>query len=88
MKTVQYFTDEYLESAKKATPTQIVTFLEQYRSLHDLASLPMPRERSKLISLRLPIRLLRKLKKLSAQKGVPYQTLLKKILETGLDAID
>ncbi len=84
MKPVQYFTDEYLATSRKATPTQIATFLDQYRSLHAEAGLRVEREPTKLISIRLPLSVLSGLKALSKAKQIPYQTLMKQMIERSL----
>ncbi len=33
-RTVQYFSDEYLEYCKQLTPTQILKFIDQFQRLH------------------------------------------------------
>lgn len=33
VKTVQYFTEEYLEKSRTFTPEQVIEFLENYRQL-------------------------------------------------------
>ena len=48
MKPVQYFSDEYLEQCKGATPEQILEFLEQYRLMQAKPAA------SKLISIKIP----------------------------------
>jgi predicted DNA binding CopG/RHH family protein len=84
MKPVQFFTDEYLKTSRKASPTQIAIFLDDYRSLHSGAKLRVAPEPTKLISIRLPIRILARLKALSKEKQIPYQTLMKQIIENNL----
>ncbi len=84
MKPVQYFSDEYLAVAKKSSPTQIAKFLDDYRSLHGQAVLLQEHEPSKLISIRVTLRLLTALKDLAKKKRVPYQKLMKEIIEAGL----
>ncbi len=85
MKPVQFFSDEYLESTRKASPTQIASFLEEYRTLQAHAQLKINQGPTKLISIRLPIRLLAKLKALSKTKSIPYQSLMKQMLEKCLN---
>lgn len=85
MKPVQYFSEDYLQSASKATPTQIVKFLDEYRSLHGNANFQVAREPTKLISIRMGVRTLAKLKALSKQKQIPYQTLIKQMIDTGFE---
>jgi predicted DNA binding CopG/RHH family protein len=81
MKPVQYFSDEYLEICRKSTPTQIAVFLDDYRSLHANAKLQTNQGPSKLISIRLPLKTLAKLKTLSKEKQIPYQTLIKQMID-------
>jgi hypothetical protein len=47
IKAVQYFTDEYLEQCKAATPKQILTFLENYRLMQ------AGEDKTKLISMKI-----------------------------------
>jgi len=84
MKPVQFFSDEYLEVSRKSNPTQIATFLEDYRSLHSNAQLQMDRGPTKLISIRLPVKMISDLKSLSKVKQIPYQTLIKQMIEKSL----
>lgn len=84
MRPVQFFSDEYLKTSRKSTPTQIATFLEDYRTLQSSAKLRTKREPTKLISIRLPVKTLLAFKALSKQKQIPYQTLIKEMLENGL----
>ena len=74
MKTVQYFTDEYLAHCRKLSPTQIARFLEDYRLMHQ------DEGPSKLISLRIPERLLEAFKRRSAAEGTKYQTKIKDLI--------
>lgn len=86
MKPIQYFSDDYLAIAKKSSPTQIATFLEDFRTLQGNAKLRIEHGPTKLISLRLPVRVLSALKSLSKVKQVPYQTLMKEMIEKGLNS--
>lgn len=81
MKTVQFFSDDYLAISRKSSPTQIATFLDDYRTLQSNAILRVDRGPTKLISVRLPVRVLSALKSLSKAKQVPYQTLMKEMIE-------
>ena len=74
MKAVQYFTDEYLEHCRKLTPTQIAQFLEDYRLMLE------DEGESKLISVRIPVRLLDAFKRRSAAEGVKYQAKIKDLM--------
>ena len=84
MKAIQFFTDEYLETSRKATPTQIAQFLEDYRKLHGQAEFRVDDGPTKLISLRLPLKMLAQLKALSKSKHTPYQSLMKQMLAKAL----
>lgn len=59
-------------------------FLDEYRQLHSAAQLRVNREPTKLISIRLPVKTLLRLKKLSKTRKVPYQTLMKQMIENEL----
>jgi predicted DNA binding CopG/RHH family protein len=76
MKTVQHFSDDYLERCKDMTPDQILQFLEEFRQLHGAES----RSRSKLISIKVPENLLSAFKARAALKGTPYQTQIKVLM--------
>lgn len=84
MKPIQFFSDDYLKEARKASPTQIAKFLDDFRKLQTQSPQPKERDPSKLISLRLPLRILLRLKARAKAEQIPYQTLLKKILEDNL----
>lgn len=83
MKPVQFFSDEYLASSRKASPTQIAKFLDDYRSLQSAARLRVDRGPTKLISIRLPVKLLSLLKKRAKEKQIPYQSMMIEIIENG-----
>ena len=76
-KTVQYFTDDYLESCKKMTPEQILNFLENFRLLH----LEQKKSKSKLISIKIPEDLLASFKQKSQILNIPYQQQIKKLMK-------
>ena len=84
MKALQFFSEDYLKTSRKASPTQIANFLENYRQLHAAATLQVNRGPSKLISIRLPIKILLDLKTLARTKQIPYQTLIKQLIDKGL----
>lgn len=48
MKTVQYFTGEYLEQCRRMTPDQIIRFVEDFRRLHGVRAADAPRRKSQL----------------------------------------
>lgn len=76
-KTIQYFSDEYLESCKKMTPEQILNFLESFRILH----LEQKKSKSILISIKIPEDLLASFKQKSQILNVPYQQQIKKLMK-------
>ncbi len=84
MKPIQFFSDDYLKEARKASPTQIAKFLDDFRKLQAQSLQRQERDPTKLISLRLPLRILLRLKARAKEEQIPYQTLLKKILEDNL----
>ncbi len=77
MKTVQYFSDEYLQRCRKMTPDQIIQFLDDFRQLHGA---PV-RSKSKLISIKVPENLLNTFKMRATLAGVPYQTQIKMLMK-------
>ena len=78
MKTIQYFSDEYLELCKKMTPKQILEFQENFRLLNT------PQNSSKSIIIRLPENLLKAFKLKCALNNEKYQTMIKKLMEQWL----
>lgn len=74
MKPIQYFSDEYLEQTRKLTPAQILNFLEEFRLMHAGA------DRSKLISIKIPERMLATFRSRCEMIGIPYQTQIKKLM--------
>jgi predicted DNA binding CopG/RHH family protein len=75
MRSVQTFTDEYLEQCRRMTPDQVIRFLEDFRTLQ--SSRP---SRSKLISLKVPENLLEAFRARAELAGVPYQTQIKRLM--------
>ena len=69
MRPIQFFSEEYLRRCREMSPDQILQFLEDFRRLH--GSKPAP---SKLISLKVPIDLLRAFRTKAALVSTPYQT--------------
>lgn len=78
-KAVQHFSKEYLDRCKGMTADQIIEFLENYRIL--LSSLP---EKCQLISIKIEPSLLKAFKNKSSLQGIPYQTLIKKLMKEWL----
>ena len=79
MKTVQYFSDEYLERCRGMTPEQILRFLDDFRRLH--GSSPV---KSKLISIKVPEDLLNAFKTRAAIANTPYQAQIKVLMKDWL----
>ena len=75
MRSLQRFSDEYLESCRAMSPDQILQFLEDFRRLH--GSEPV---RSKLISIKVPTDLLSSFRVKAALSGTPYQTQIKALM--------
>ncbi|TDJ33144.1 MAG: hypothetical protein E2O56_04155 [Gammaproteobacteria bacterium] len=76
MKTIQRFSDEYLESCQDMTADQIIEFLDDFRRLH--GNQPAA---SKLISLKVPTHLLSAFKTKAAIANTPYQTQIKTLMK-------
>jgi predicted DNA binding CopG/RHH family protein len=81
---VQIFTDEHLERGRRMKGSEIVEFLEGFREMAH-ASAPSP---SRLISVRVPESLLESFKFAARQEGLPYQTLLKRLMREYLGAAE
>ncbi len=81
-KSLQFFSDEYLESCRKLSPEQILIFLENFRQLHR----PSKHHKSKLISIKVPEVLLNAFKAKAALEKVPYQTLIKILMKKALES--
>ena len=80
-KTLQYFSNDYLQASKQLTPEQILQFLEDFRVLHGSKQV---KTKSKLISLKIPPNLLNAFKTKAALEGIPYQTMIKKLMKDWL----
>jgi len=80
MKPVQYFSDEYLEQCKGATPLQILEFLEQYRLMQAKPAA------SKLISMKVPEPLLEAFRRKCELEGLKYQTQIKKLMQEWIES--
>ncbi len=84
MKPLQYFEDEYLERCKKTTVRQRLEYIETIRALQMAAF--SPKTKSKLISLKVEVGLLKAFKLAAELKGIKYQTLIKELMLTWLKA--
>ncbi len=80
MKSVQYFSDEYLNQCKALSPEQIVQFLEDFRLIHGYKAI----SGSKLISIKVENELLNAFKTRAKLDGVPYQTRIKSLMRESL----
>jgi predicted DNA binding CopG/RHH family protein len=76
MKPVQYFSPEYLKQCQKMSVTDRLQFLEDFRRLQDRRA----PSKSRLISLRIDEVLLERFKEKAKGLGLPYQTLLKRLV--------
>ena len=82
MKALQLFSPEYLEQCKKMKPKQILEFLEDFRKLHSVDR--FKKDRSILISMKVPESVLRAFKVAADLKGVKYQTQIKVLMKDWL----
>lgn len=81
MKTVQIFSDAYLENCRKLSADDIVQFLDDFRRLHGGTT-----TRSKLISIKMPELLLETFKSKCALSGVRYQTQIKVLMQEWVES--
>lgn len=81
MKPLQYFSDEYLEQTRHATPEQILNYLEQFRLMQAPVAKTSP---SKLISMKVPENLLNTFRAKCETNGVKYQTQIKVLMKEWL----
>ncbi len=81
MKTVQKFSDEYLERCREMSHDDIVRFLDDFRRVHGNT-----RSESRLISMKVPVDLLAAFKANARLYNVPYQTQIKKLMVAWLKA--
>jgi predicted DNA binding CopG/RHH family protein len=83
MKPVQSFSDEYLERSSQMSPEEISRFLEQFRLVH--GGIGAAKQKTKLISLKVPENLLNAFRQKSELEGVRYQTQIKQLMAEWLD---
>ena len=79
MKTIQIFSDEYLQRCQEICIEERLEFIENFRLLHSEQKSP-----SKLISMKVPENLLEAFKHKSKLTGVAYQTQIKKLMKQWL----
>ncbi|MEA3306953.1 MAG: CopG family antitoxin [Elusimicrobiota bacterium] len=80
MKAIQTFSEEYLKSCKAMTPKQIISFIEDFKNLH----LRKDKQKSKLISIKIPETMLKLFKVKAKVSGLRYQTQIKVLMEEWL----
>ncbi|NDC39741.1 MAG: hypothetical protein EBZ48_17165 [Proteobacteria bacterium] len=78
---IQYFSKDYLAECRKLTPTAIAKYLEEFRLLQAERDQVGP---SKLISLKVPQRLLKAFRGRCELEGVRYQTKMKALMREWL----
>ena len=77
MKALQKFTPEYLEECRSMSLTDIAQFLEDFRLITARSAGGSPLQ---LISMRIPMELLRAFRKKCELSGTKYQTQIKKLM--------
>jgi len=80
VKTIQFFSDDYLARCKQLSADQIVKYLEDFR----LVNKPFKKTESKLISIKIETDLLETFKTKALLDGDPYQSRIKTIMRTWL----
>ena len=80
MKTIQFFSDDYLAQCKQLSTGQIVKYLEDFR----VVNMPIKKPVSKLISIKIETDLLEAFKTKARLDGVPYQSRIKAIMRDWL----
>ncbi len=78
MKPVQYFSDDYLKQCRQATPEAVLEYLESFRLLSSSS------EKSKLISIKIPLPLLNNFRQKCELEKLRYQTQIKVLMEEWL----
>ena len=73
-KTVQYFTDEYLEDCKKLSTDQILRFLDDYSKLQVAPGKLVQ------INLRVPKNVLKAFKARALRENISYQKKIKELM--------
>ena len=85
MRPVQYFNDDYLAQSSKATPEQVLAYLEQFRLLqsNSLKTAPI---KSKLISMKVQEDLLTTFRAKCEIEGLKYQSQIKVLMKQWLQS--
>lgn len=79
IKALQHFSEEQLRHGRSMTPEQVLQFLEDFAQLH--AAREAGAGGSTQVNIRVPRALLRAFRARAAAAGVPYQTLIKRLME-------
>ena len=74
MRPVQYFDDEYLKNARAFSTGAILDYLENFRLMQQ------PKDKTRLISIKIPESLLKSFKAKSDLCEVKYQSQIKKLM--------
>ena len=80
MKTIQFFSDDYLAQCKQLAAGQIVRYLEDFRIINMRLKKPV----LKLISIKIETDLLEAFKTKARFDGFPYQSRIKAIMRDWL----
>lgn len=78
MRPLQRFSDEYLEQTRKASPEQILEYLESFRLMTGRPG------KSRLISIKVPESLLNGFRRRCELENVRYQTRIKQLMQSYL----
>jgi len=80
VKTIQFFSDNYLAQCERLSTEQIVRYLEDFR----IVNMPIKKPVSKLISIKIETDLLDAFKTKAHLDGIPYQSRIKAIMRDWL----
>jgi len=83
MKTIQYFSEDYIKKTRHATPEQILNFLEQFRLMQSPSK--NINSCSKMISLKITEDLLKTFRAKCEIEGIKYQTQIKNLMSQWVD---
>ncbi|MEE9213402.1 MAG: hypothetical protein V3U54_01230 [Thermodesulfobacteriota bacterium] len=81
MKTIQLFSDEYLDQCKRMKTEQILKFLDDFRLLYSHSK----KQKTILISIKVPENLLNSFKTKAKLNGTPYQTQIKRLMKEWIE---
>lgn len=79
-KTVQFFTDTYLDECKKISNEEKLEFLDNYQRLY-FQSLEARSSKTRLISVKIEESLLQAFRICALTESIPYQTQIKKLMK-------